>query len=155
MDAYVSKPFQADELMLKMDAVMGASQPYNKTERNETPKEKPLQPLPEKVTDREFLERFTAGKPDKMQKYINMFLENAPKLLESMENALIAKDYPAIKIAAHSLKPQLSYMGVKEEVSCIFMIEQSAGSSAHYDALPDRILHLRRVCLKAFEELKN
>jgi len=33
---------------------------------------------------------------------------------------MVNKDYPAVKIAAHSLKPQLSYMGVKEDASNIF-----------------------------------
>ena len=156
MDAYVSKPFQPDELMLKMDAVLGNSKPREAVRKEaEEPKEKPLPPLPDTVTDRKFLEQFTGGNPEKMHKYINMFLENGPKLLESMEKALAAKDYPAIKIAAHSMKPQLSYMGVKEEVSCIFMIEQSAGASAHFDTLPARIQHLHRVCDKAFAELKN
>jgi len=84
-----------------------------------------------------------------------MFMENATKLLASMDHALAAKDYGAIKIAAHSLKPQLSYMGVKEEVSHIFMIEQSAGSSAHYESLREEIIALHRICNKAFEELKE
>ena len=84
-----------------------------------------------------------------------MFLENAPKLLDSIDKALIVKDYPTIKIAAHSLKPQLSYMGVKEEISKIFLIEQSAGEAAHFDTLPQLIINLKHLCIKAFEELKR
>ncbi len=197
MDAYVSKPFQIDELLQKMDMVLGNKEVeivhnYVKRERAQfedepeeelpttatqsvvsqqvlqaaaaavaettvaAPREaKPVHQLPEFVTDRNFLKQFTGGNPEKMQKYINMFLENATKLLASMDQALAAKDYGAIKIAAHSLKPQLSYMGVKEEVSHIFMIEQSAGQSAHYDSLKEEIISLNRVCNKAFEELKN
>jgi hypothetical protein len=85
----------------------------------------------------------------------NMFLDNAPKLLENIDKALVIKDYPTIKIAAHSLKPQLSYMGVKEEVSKIFMIEQSAGEAAHFGTLPILIRNLNILCSKAFSELKN
>ena len=83
-----------------------------------------------------------------------MFLENAPKLLDNIDRSLPLKDYQTIKIAAHSLKPQLSYMGVKEEVSNIFLIEQASGESAHFDTLPDLINNLKRVCSKAFEELR-
>jgi HPt (histidine-containing phosphotransfer) domain-containing protein len=90
-----------------------------------------------------------------MKKYINMFLDNAPKLLDNIDKALAIKDYPTIKIAAHSLKPQLSYMGVKEEVSKIFMIEQSAGEAAHFGTLPILIRNLNLLCNKAFIELKN
>ncbi|MBC7552600.1 MAG: tetratricopeptide repeat protein [Taibaiella sp.] len=187
MDAYVSKPFKVDELLRKMDYVLGKTNvlrvvndvnyvqkapPPNKPKSVFAPQSatKPVEkdinshivaggneppPLPEFVTDRNFLKQFTGGNPEKMQKYISMFLENASKLLKSIDVALAAKDYAAIKIAAHSLKPQLSYMGVKEEISHIFLIEQAAGAPAHYDTLPERIVSLNRICNKAFEELNN
>jgi HPt (histidine-containing phosphotransfer) domain-containing protein len=82
-------------------------------------------------------------------------LENASKLMVVLDQALAEGDYAAIKIAAHSLKPQLSYMGVKEEVSHIFVIEQAAGSPAHHATLPAQIKRLHKVCDKAFEELKK
>ncbi|MES2701886.1 MAG: tetratricopeptide repeat protein [Bacteroidota bacterium] len=154
MNAYISKPFKTEELLHQMDAVM-SNAPVSKTRREEKPQEENLPPLPDKVTDMQFLKQFTGDKPDKLQKYVGMFLDNAPRLLESLERALAAKDYPAIKIAAHSLKPQLSYMGVKEEISKIFLIEQSAGAAAHFDTLPPLVANLRRLCTKAFEELKN
>jgi signal transduction histidine kinase/CheY-like chemotaxis protein/HPt (histidine-containing phosphotransfer) domain-containing protein len=156
MDAYVSKPFEAEELLQKMDAVMGNKAPVgNKKKEVKAEPEVALPPLPDKVTDMQFLKQFTGGKPEKMSKYIGMFLENAPKLLDSIDKGLATNDYPSIKIAAHSLKPQLSYMGVKEDVSKIFLIEQSAGQSAHFDTLPLLVSNLKRLCNKAFEELKN
>jgi signal transduction histidine kinase/DNA-binding response OmpR family regulator len=156
MNAYVSKPFQADELLLKMDGVMSTVKPeVAKKEPEPAKKERTFAALPDKVTDMSFLKQFTGGNPEKMQKYIGMFLDNAPKLMDSMERALAAKDYPSIKIAAHSLKPQMSYMGIKEDVSNIFLIEQSAGASAHYETLPDLVNNLKRLCVKAFDELKN
>jgi CheY-like chemotaxis protein len=174
IDDYVAKPFQVDELLGKMDAVLGHSRFQNmdaiEEELNDglgyqvaeapavaKPKKAAAKerPLPASVTDKDFLSQFTGGNPDRMRKYVKMFMENATRLLISMDLALQAKDYTAIKIAAHSLKPQLSYMGVKEDVSHIFMIEQSAGSSAHYDNLEDEIVALNKVCNRAFEELKH
>jgi HPt (histidine-containing phosphotransfer) domain-containing protein len=155
MNAYVSKPFNTDELLLKMASVMGnkkAEAPAPPVDA--VPAKPPLPPLPDKVTDMNFLRQFTNGNPDKMSKYIGMFLENGPRLLKNMADALDTKDYQAIKIAAHSMKPQLSYMGVKEDVSHVFLTEQSAGESAHFDRLPDLIKNLNRVCEKAFEELR-
>jgi len=112
-------------------------------------------PLPDRITDMHFLKQLTNGNADKMNKYIGMFLENGPRLLENVEQGLMKQDYPTVKIAAHSLKPQLSYMGVKEDVSHIFLIEQTAGESAHYDRLPSLIATLKKVCNKAFAELKG
>lgn len=159
MNAYVSKPFHTDELLLKMASVLEhkrngdnvQAQPIAKTSVAEPPP--PV--IPDKVTDMAFLKQFTAGSSEKMNKYIGMFLENGPKLLNTTEESLQKKDYQSLKIAAHSLKPQLSYMGVKEDVSHIFLIEQTAGESAHFERLPSLVANLRKVCDKAFEELRK
>lgn len=155
MNAYVSKPFQPDELLLKMAGVMDDKTGKPQIEVPVTPvvKEPALKPLPEQVTDMQFLKQFTGGNQEKMDKYKGMFLQNGPRLLSNIEEGLLTGDYPAIKIAAHSMKPQLSYMGVKEEISHIFLIEQTAGEQAHFERLPEMIAHLKRVCEKAFEEL--
>lgn len=151
INAYVSKPFQTDELLLKMASVLRKEQAVlpAATVKQEHAE---LQ-LPEQVTDMHFLRGFTSDNAGKMQKYIGMFLENAPRLLAQVEEALKSKDLPSLKIAAHSLKPQLSYMGVKEEISHIFLIEQTAGEQGHIERLPELVAHLKAVCSKAFEEL--
>ncbi|MFN4247108.1 MAG: tetratricopeptide repeat protein [Flavipsychrobacter sp.] len=158
MNAYVSKPFQVDELLLKMAAVLEGQKPAMQgaaTVKNTIVAEPAMPSLPDKITDMQFLRQFAGGNDEKMAKYVGMFLENGPKLLNTIEQSLQAKDYAAVKIAAHSMKPQLSYMGVKEDVSHIFLIEQTAGESAHYDRLPTLVVNLKRVCEKAFEELRN
>jgi CheY-like chemotaxis protein len=157
MDAYVSKPFQTDELLLKMASVLeNRKQKLQEPPQVRKPIASPaLPPLPDKVTDMQFLRQFTGGNADKMNKYIGMFLENGPRLLRNVEQALETKDYASLKISAHSLKPQLSYMGVKEDVSHIFLIEQTAGESAHFERLPELVTNLKRICEKAFEELKS
>ena len=154
MNAYISKPFHTDDLLLKMYNLLDGDQ-------NLVAKDTPavesgvgnLQALPDKVTDMNFLNQFTGGNPEKKRKYVGMFLDNGPKLLAKIKAGLDEKDYESIKIAAHSMKPQLSYMGVKEEVSNIFLIEQSAGQTAHRENLPQLVSHLERLCIKAFEEL--
>jgi HPt (histidine-containing phosphotransfer) domain-containing protein len=72
-----------------------------------------------------------------------------------MEQALNNNDYGAIKIAAHSLKPQLAYMGIKEDVSHVYKLEQMAGNSPDFAQLKDEVRDLKRVCKKAFEELND
>lgn len=158
MNAYVSKPFKADELLLKMAAVLEGHQPVvegTTIAKNTIVSEPAMPSLPDKITDMQFLNQFAGGNDEKRAKYVGMFLENGPKLLNTIEQSLQAKDYGAVKIAAHSMKPQLSYMGVKEEVSHIFLIEQTAGEAAHYDRLPTLVTNLKRVCEKAFEELRK
>jgi signal transduction histidine kinase/DNA-binding NarL/FixJ family response regulator/Tfp pilus assembly protein PilF len=152
MNAYVSKPFQTEELLRAMSSVL-------KGER-QAPREKPTgtsstSTLPERVTDLQFLRGFAGGSADKVKKYAAMFLENAPRLLREIDTAVETNDLTSIKIAAHSLKPQLGYMGVKEEVSHVFLLEQTAGELGHKDKLPELASHLKRVCEKAFQELRE
>ncbi len=160
MDAYISKPFQTEELLLSIAGLLDkgqaglAKENVNNTNGSQ-PAPETLPPLPDQVTDMQFLRQFTGGKPEKMDKYIAMFLDNAPKLLEKIDKGLAEKDFAGIKVAAHSLKPQLSYMGVKEEISNVFLTEQTASEAGHYDRLAPLINNLKRVCEKAFEELKK
>ena len=157
INAYVSKPFQPDELLLKMASVMetGTANNIQEVIQPKPAEQNYIKPLPEKVTDMQFLRQFTGGNAEKMDKYKGMFLENGPRLLANIEDGIANGDYGAVKIAAHSMKPQLSYMGVKEEVSHIFLIEQTAGEQAHFERLPAMVEQLKRVCAKAFEELRG
>lgn len=153
MDAYISKPFQTEDLLLTMSQQMqnGAAPVVAKEEDTQKATKKLI--LPEKITDMQFLAQFTGGNPEKRNKYINMFLENCPKLLAQINSAAERKDFPTMKIAAHSLKPQMGYMGIKEEVSNIYLIEHSAAEQ-QAEVLPPLIQHLNKVCHIAFEELK-
>lgn len=154
MNAHLSKPFQKDDLLLKIALMMDGKTEFPTTDKKDNTILTENLVLPDKVTDMEFLRTFTGGNPEKIKKYIGMFLQNGPVLLETVKQSLKEKNFPAIKIAAHSLKPQLSYMGVKEEISNIFLIEQTAGEAVHVDRLLPLVQKLEKVCEKAFEELK-
>ncbi|HRP90240.1 MAG TPA: tetratricopeptide repeat protein [Edaphocola sp.] len=149
MNAYVAKPFQIKDLLL---ALYTHSQP-EKNNDNEQQASKTLL-LPEKITDMDFLTKFTSDNQEKRNKYINMFLENCPKLLKRINEALEQKDFESMKVAAHSLKPQMGYMGIKEEVSNIYLIEHSAAEQ-QAEVLPALIKHLNKVADMAYSELKQ
>lgn len=157
MNSYVAKPFRKDELLLKMATMISSTgmSPQSSAEQEEATEKETPTALPDHVTDMQFLQQLTGNNVEKQHKYINMFLDNAPKLVNNLVQGLAAGDYQAIKIAAHSLKPQMSYMGVKEEVSQIFLLEQSAGETAHYSRIPELISNVQRVCEQAYRELKN
>ncbi len=153
MNAYVPKPFTVEDLKRAMVLALPEK---TKTVARPVEKEKSsLPPLPDTVTDLGFLKSFSGGSPVKMDKYIQMFLTNTPRLLGEMGQGLSDKKLEGVKIAAHSLKPQLSYMGVKEEVSNILLMEQIAGGAGSLETLVPLFENLERVCEKAFEELKS
>jgi CheY-like chemotaxis protein len=153
MNGHISKPFVQKELLRKMAEMLQWDMMTSQIEEKATIKN-PFGPLPDRVIDMNFLQQFTNGDLAKQNKYITMFLDNAPKLLAQLHEGLANHDFDMIKISAHSLKPQLSYMGVTEEVSNVFMLEQSAGQKAHQNNIPELVENVERVCNKAFEELR-
>ncbi len=149
MNAYISKPFKTEVLLDKMSSVLPqhlvkeekdyVSHPGNdtlsnmlKSEPGSTAQEQeaalPAVTLPEHITDMTFLKQFTKDDQAKIDKYVHMFIQNAPTLLEKISANWQNRDYPNLKVAAHSLKPQLSYMGIREEISHIYELEQAAAA---------------------------
>lgn len=161
MNGYITKPFRPDDFLREIANVLGMKQTeYDKTIQNE---QNPTQHkpednnqtfvLPDKITNMAFLEKFSNGDPQKVQKYKQMFLSNGPKLMDAIKKSLANNDYEGVKIAAHSLKPQLGYMGVDEEVSNIFLLEQSAGERAHHHILEKLVARLGTVMEQCYREL--
>jgi len=106
------------------------------------------------LTDMSFLSNFTGGDKEKIAKYIGMFLNAAPDHIEKMKSNIESQNYEDVKIAAHSLKPQLGYMGIKSLEETIIAIENYAGNNTNIDQLPGLIAHVEQVCDEAFIELK-
>lgn len=107
------------------------------------------------VTNLTFLKSFTGGNPEKMTKYINMFLQLAPGILANMEMHLQNKDWPQLKSVAHSLKPQAGYMGMKEAEEIIKTIELNAGEQTHLEQIPALIDEYKQIFSVAQQELNT
>lgn len=164
MNDHIPKPFQKEELVKKIlkhiDTKSIAQRQLKilettntSTENNETIETQLV--FDGNITDPSFLISFAGNNADKQKKYIHIFLENAPKLLTQIENGLDEKNYESVKIAAHSLKTQLRYMGVKEELSHIYELEQIAALGHKHKEMISLFTNLKLVCTKAFEELKE
>jgi HPt (histidine-containing phosphotransfer) domain-containing protein len=106
------------------------------------------------MIDLTFLKEFTGANPDKMKKYINMFLQSAPSHLAKMQESLVAGDYETVKITAHSLKPQMSYMGIKSQEQAIKDIESYAGNRSHLDELPAMVVEFKVAVEQAMVALQ-
>lgn len=107
----------------------------------------------ERITDLSFLETFSGGNRDKMKKYISMFIQLCPNALQSMKTHLDAGNYDGLRGAAHAIKPQISYMGIKGGDILIKTIEHNAASHTEVDRLPTLLSEFDTLCRKALEEL--
>lgn len=109
----------------------------------------------EKITDLTFLKSFTGGDKGKMTKYINMILNSGPSSIRLMEEHLTNKDWPQLRTAAHSIKPQMSYMGAKKAEELARAIESNAGEQVNLENIPLQINEFKLLFEKASEELKT
>ena len=91
------------------------------------------------MVDISFLESFTKGDKNKMRRYIQMYLDISPTIFEKMKLALETSNWESLKINAHSLKPQVDYMGITDLKKCLVKIEEEIDRkkfkniSNHYD----------------------
>jgi HPt (histidine-containing phosphotransfer) domain-containing protein len=107
------------------------------------------------LTDLTFLQTFTGGNKEKIAKYINLFLQACPSQLDKMKSCLAGADYPGLRAAAHSLKPQVIYMGMKKGEELIKKIEHLAGEQKEVETLPGLLSEFEQLCAAGTEELKK
>ncbi|MBL7772788.1 MAG: tetratricopeptide repeat protein [Chitinophagaceae bacterium] len=173
MNDHIPKPFQKDMLFRKLllhapiekvkqrmeqlKPVISEEIPSDQASNTGSPSSYPSNnPYAEEhLTNLRFLSSFAGNNKDKEKKYVQIFLQNSPNLLAQIENGIRDADYGAIKIAAHSLKTQLNYMGVKEEISRVYELEKKAGDNYAISDLSELVTNLKLVCAKAFEELET
>ena len=108
-----------------------------------------------KTIDLTFLNTFTGGNPDKMKKYISMFLNYCPGQLSEMKSQLDAGNYDGLRGTAHALKPQITYMGIQGGDELIKKIESIAGSKTGVENLPELFVNFHKICDQALIELKE
>lgn len=77
------------------------------------------------MVDLTFLKKFTKDDPQKMKRYISLYLDVAPKTFEEMRRNLKDRDWEQLRINAHSLKPQADFMGISSLKEELVKIEEA------------------------------
>lgn len=73
-----------------------------------------------------FLENFTKGSSEKRNQYINLYLKTAPQLFSDLQTLFDKKEWDELYVKAHSLKPQVLYMGISNLSGLLIQIEEIA-----------------------------
>lgn len=77
------------------------------------------------MVDLTFLKKFTKDDPNKMKRYISLYLDVAPKTFAEMQRNLKNGDWEQLRINAHSLKPQADFMGIDSLKEELIKIEEA------------------------------
>jgi len=87
------------------------------------------------VIDQQAIATYFGGDTSLLRKFAAVFIEEAPKLVNGMDEAFASADLPALEIHAHTLKSQIRYFGYVELVNCLQHIESLAESRAPIERL--------------------
>lgn len=163
MNAFVPKPFTRDELLGAISDFFHNPDGNKKTkaENLQMPKPAPA-PLAEAesksehhVTDMTFLKDFTEGDPDRMKKYIGLYLKLLPDNLQKMDAAISAQDNNTLVSVIHAMRPHLNYMGMKEAAELAAEIESYVHDQKHLNKISEMIGLVRSHCVLSKAELQD
>lgn len=102
-----------------------------------------------------FLENFTKGSTEKRNQYINLYLKTAPQLFSDLQILFDKQEWDELYIKAHSLKPQVLYMGIPNLSKLLIRIEEIAQQKGNKDELGPMVREAIECNDRAMIELKQ
>ena len=78
------------------------------------------------VIDPQAIATYFGGDTSLLHKFAAVFIAEAPKLVNAMDEAFASGDLPALEMHAHTLKSQIRYFGYADLVNCLQNIESLA-----------------------------
>ena len=166
MDDCIAKPFDPAVLLRKISSLVVRDEKtieaaMNSTKQENvvidtTPKEIPKEVISGNgIIDLAFLKKITGNDNAYTLKYITMMLESIPKDLVNLNDECAQNDWPSLKGTAHSMKPKVNYIGVKEGLEIIANIESYADQQINLDQLPQMLSRFNQIMQIALQELEN
>jgi signal transduction histidine kinase/CheY-like chemotaxis protein/HPt (histidine-containing phosphotransfer) domain-containing protein len=130
MDAYVSKPIAAEELLERIDDLLSSDPAASRgpgTSRSGPAPSGPAAGGPP-VLDRAEALGHVGGDPALLAEVVAIFRNEGPRILESIERALAAGTCPPVAASAHRLKGSLATLGAGASVAAAERLEESAAA---------------------------
>ncbi|NLY00616.1 MAG: response regulator [Rhodopirellula sp.] len=126
MDEYIAKPFRAQHLFEVLESVLGSSP---------APAEPSQPPLPTRnLPDRSELLRAVGGDEDLLKTLVEAVLEEAPRQMDAIRQALADGNSKALALAAHTLKGAVRYFGDNAVFEYAYRLEGLGRQAALDDA---------------------
>ncbi|MBL7798813.1 MAG: Hpt domain-containing protein [Saprospiraceae bacterium] len=90
---------------------------------------------PSIVIDPQAIATYFGGDTSLLRKFAAVFIEEAPRLVNDMDEAFASGDLAALELHAHTLKSQIRYFGYADLVNCLQQIESLAEAREPVEAL--------------------
>jgi len=116
MDGYVSKPFQAHTLFREIAEVLTPGEPGSQTDVEQSDPHHPDKPISPGET--------MPHPPEFLKELAHMFLEDAPRLMLHIRNAIEDRNASDLKLAAHTLKGSVGVFKDQPAFDAAFQMER-------------------------------
>jgi PAS domain S-box-containing protein len=155
MTDYISKPVDENLLYNKIIDLLkkpGQIQTAGNKENINT-----TQPASKsKCVDLTYLNQRTKANPKLMMELISIYLEQTPRLIITMKQCLLDKDWNSLSSVVHMLIPSFSIMGVhKDYENMARKVQEFASKKQNLNEVQKMVLQLANICTQASEELQE
>jgi CheY-like chemotaxis protein len=132
MDDHLSKPYTRLQIRATLERWLSqkAAAPAPKVEKAQAVAPKPIDQILDKAALDGIRSLQMEGAPDVLESVINLYLDDAPKLMERLKHAVAANDAPEIERAAHTLKSSSASLGALKVSELCKKLEMSARQHA-------------------------
>lgn len=108
----------------------------------------------EKVTDLSYIHESAFGNKAFVEEMINLFLNEVPGSVKSVQAAVEKEDYNALQKELHKLRPNLTAFGVTQIDKQLEEVQRAADNGNAHPNLRQILTELYDLTQKAEEELK-
>lgn len=151
MNDYVNKPFEPEELYLKI------AQHSNRQPK--TPVVKPQSKAKVANTNRLYqitsLKKMLEGNEAMVERMLNIFVEKTPKLLEDLSHAYQEKDLESLASIAHKLKSSLDLMKIQSLYQDIRSLEKLARDRDYSPEIEHYLNRVRDISQQAISQIRK
>jgi|GEM_PF-1379846 len=141
MNRHLGKPFKPHELARVVAETLGLTVSEDHVPHTSTGFQNP-EGLPNHF-DLGFLRDFCHGDEERMRYFMQKFMELYPTEISRLEAAVQAEDREAVYQAAHSFRPQLEFVGLKEATQLALLLEKGARGGMHWGELSELLAQIR------------
>jgi len=153
MNDYIAKPVDERILFTKIMGLVKSSQEKTNTlpETTET-----AVAVKSRCTDLAYLVSITKCDARLMMEMIELYMEQTPRLVETIKKSLQEKDWETLHTAAHKMIPSFSIMGISGEFAAMTKILQDyTGDKKKLNNIQGLVLQVENICTQACTELEE
>jgi HPt (histidine-containing phosphotransfer) domain-containing protein len=154
MDDYLSKPFEEDDLYMKIASMLSIDiTSSHQLVQPEIKKENTLEEP--KLYSLEKLDQLAKGNKDFVRKMLELFVATVPEMVVALNKAADEKNWKNVNAVCHKLKPTVQTMEINAIVEQVLVAEKMAISNPDEEILYPMVKQITNVLAQAVNQIEK